>query len=227
VASSGRAVFSVTCAGTGIATTNDTAIFTEGPGGLGVPALIAREAAVPPGLAAPSAFANMAALYNSTAINARHQTAFFAYAPGVGTADPAGDTGLWVVDASGEVQLVAHRTRPFALTLTDMRTPTLVGFRMISTPQLPARRWFLDDGRLITSMLFGDNTAALVLLHVDPPPPPCRADFNGDGQRTLQDLFDFLFAWFAHQPSADMNGIDGVTVQDLFDFLAAWFGGCP
>jgi hypothetical protein len=27
--------------------------------------------------------------------------------------------------------------------------------------------------------------------------------------------------------AADINGVDGVTVQDLFDFLAAWFGGCP
>lgn len=27
--------------------------------------------------------------------------------------------------------------------------------------------------------------------------------------------------------AADINGVDGVTVQDLFDFLAAWFSGCP
>ena len=55
----------------------------------------------------------------------------------------------------------------------------------------------------------------------------CNADFNGNGTATVQDIFDFLAAWFAGQPSANINGVGGVTVQDIFDFLAAWFAGCP
>jgi len=54
----------------------------------------------------------------------------------------------------------------------------------------------------------------------------CRADFNCSGAVTVQDLFDFLGAWFANSATADFNGVNGVTVQDLFDFLAAWFTGC-
>jgi hypothetical protein len=27
--------------------------------------------------------------------------------------------------------------------------------------------------------------------------------------------------------AADFNGVDGITVNDIFDFLAAWFTGCP
>jgi hypothetical protein len=54
----------------------------------------------------------------------------------------------------------------------------------------------------------------------------CRADFNQSGALTVQDIFDFLAAWFAGQPSADFNGIGGIAVQDIFDFLAAWFAGC-
>jgi hypothetical protein len=43
----------------------------------------------------------------------------------------------------------------------------------------------------------------------------------------VQDIFDFLAAWFAASPLADVNAVSGVTVQDIFDFLAAWFaGGC-
>lgn len=57
--------------------------------------------------------------------------------------------------------------------------------------------------------------------------PTCRADFNGVDGVGLQDLFDFLAAWFAHDPRADFNGGDGVGLQDLFDFLSAWFAGCP
>ena len=52
-------------------------------------------------------------------------------------------------------------------------------------------------------------------------------DFNSSGAVTVQDIFDFLSAWFARSPRADFNGSGTVTVQDIFDFLAAWFAGCP
>ena len=58
------------------------------------------------------------------------------------------------------------------------------------------------------------------------PPPPCPADFNGDGTSTVQDIFGFLAAWFAGAPAADFNGVGGTNIQDIFDFLAAWFVGC-
>ena len=54
----------------------------------------------------------------------------------------------------------------------------------------------------------------------------CKANFNGVGGVTVQDIFDFLSAWFANNPSANFNGVGGVTVQDIFDFLSAWFAGC-
>lgn len=60
------------------------------------------------------------------------------------------------------------------------------------------------------------------------PPPPCAADFNQSGPpATVQDIFDYLAAYFAELPAADFNGVGGLTVQDLFDFLAAYFAGCP
>lgn len=54
----------------------------------------------------------------------------------------------------------------------------------------------------------------------------CAVDFNCSGAVTVQDLFDFLAAYFAASPSANFNGVGGVTLQDLFDFLAAYFAGC-
>ncbi|MBY0313398.1 MAG: formylglycine-generating enzyme family protein [Phycisphaerales bacterium] len=56
--------------------------------------------------------------------------------------------------------------------------------------------------------------------------PPCRADFNGVEGVTLNDIFDYLNAWFAGNTSADFNGVGGLTVEDLFDYLNAWFAGC-
>jgi hypothetical protein len=54
----------------------------------------------------------------------------------------------------------------------------------------------------------------------------CRADINGAGGLGVQDIFDFLSAYFAADPRADFNVSGSVTVQDIFDFLAAYFAGC-
>jgi hypothetical protein len=55
---------------------------------------------------------------------------------------------------------------------------------------------------------------------------PCPADFNGSGSVTVQDIFDFLAAYFANDPSADVNDSGDVTVQDIFDYLSLYFSGC-
>jgi hypothetical protein len=57
--------------------------------------------------------------------------------------------------------------------------------------------------------------------------PNCRADFNGSGGVTVQDIFDFLAAYFGNDPRADINDSGDVTVQDIFDYLSAYFTGCP
>jgi hypothetical protein len=54
----------------------------------------------------------------------------------------------------------------------------------------------------------------------------CFADFNGDGAVSVQDIFDFLAAYFSNDSLADFNHSGSVTVQDIFDYLAAYFEGC-
>jgi len=71
---------------------------------------------------------------------------------------------------------------------------------------------YLGDGAVCNAA--GDTAA-----------PCCKADFNQSGGVSVQDVFDFLFAYFAGRASADING-DGVRQQDIFDFLAAYFSGC-
>jgi hypothetical protein len=65
------------------------------------------------------------------------------------------------------------------------------------------------------------------LVEIGSAPPACPADFNRDGNATVQDIFDFLGAYFPGLPAADFNMIGGVTVQDIFDYLSAYFAGCP
>jgi hypothetical protein len=55
----------------------------------------------------------------------------------------------------------------------------------------------------------------------------CLPDFNRSGALSVQDIFDFLNAWFAGECAADFNGMGGLSVADIFDFLNAWFAGCP
>jgi hypothetical protein len=57
-------------------------------------------------------------------------------------------------------------------------------------------------------------------------PSSCPADFNDDGAVSVQDIFDFLAAYFAAAPTADTDGSGVLSVQDIFDFLAAYFGAC-
>lgn len=54
--------------------------------------------------------------------------------------------------------------------------------------------------------------------------PYCPADWNHSGVRDVQDVFDFLDAWFIG--TGDFDGDGQRTVQDIFDFLDAWFMGC-
>ena len=70
------------------------------------------------------------------------------------------------------------------------------------------------------------TVAGTVCGMVGNPTTCCKANFNQTGGITVQDIFDFLAAWFAGDPRANFNGVNGLTVQDIFDFLGAWFAGC-
>ncbi len=60
--------------------------------------------------------------------------------------------------------------------------------------------------------------------------PCCFANFNHNATLEVQDIFDFLNAWFAGQKIAIPGGdgdTGGLAVQNIFDFLNVWFaGGC-
>lgn len=54
----------------------------------------------------------------------------------------------------------------------------------------------------------------------------CRANVNQTGGLSVQDVFDFLGAYFGQLPMGDFNRSSTLTVQDVFDFLSAFFAGC-
>jgi hypothetical protein len=57
--------------------------------------------------------------------------------------------------------------------------------------------------------------------------PACPGDFDCSGGRPdYHDILEFLDAWFAREPRADINASGAFTVQDVLDFLAAFFATC-
>jgi glucose/arabinose dehydrogenase len=71
-----------------------------------------------------------------------------------------------------------------------------------------------------------DNAIYKVSRIAPRPSQVCPPDFNGSGELTVQDIFDYLAAWFNGASAADFNADTVLTVQDIFDFLGAWFAGC-
>lgn len=162
--------------------------------------------------------------------------------PGNLALDVAGNRIYWT-DAIARVVRRAH------LDGTDVQT-IYTGGEFIGTPKgialdLAAGKvyWGNDvydfdsggfmQGTILRMNLDGSNQEPLVtglgsvndIVHGPAAAPPCVADFNHANGITVQDIFDFLSAWFAGAPSADVNG-GGLSVQDIFDFLSAWFAGC-
>jgi hypothetical protein len=53
-----------------------------------------------------------------------------------------------------------------------------------------------------------------------------NCDFNTDGVKSVQDIFDFLASYFSTGTAADFNRSGAITVQDIFDFLGCYFNAC-
>lgn len=54
----------------------------------------------------------------------------------------------------------------------------------------------------------------------------CRADFDCSGTLAIQDVFEYLSAWFASDPRADVDAAAGLTMNDVVEFVSIWFAGC-
>lgn len=145
--------------------------------------------------------------------------------------------------AADDAMVVARTFRPAffdVFTFIDMATPGSTGTASVSVPFEPAGITYLNlngdarqDARIDNALggpglcLVSQGAAGFVVVACPPDPPDCPADFNNSGNVSVQDLFDFLAAFFSGAPQADFNGVGGITVQDLFDFLAAFFTPCP
>jgi len=96
---------------------------------------------------------------------------------------------------------------------TGTQTPTLTIFNTVESD--------LGTFEITITDMCGTETRSSATLGFY-----CPVDFNHSGSIGVQDIFDFLAAYFAGEFRADFNRSSSVTVQDIFDFLAAYFAGC-
>ncbi len=93
----------------------------------------------------------------------------------------------------------------FTLPISDALPPGLYSWKIVSESQ-PG----YDESEVRTFTVQGS----------------CVADFDGNGQVQVPDIFAFLSAWFASDPAADVDGNGLIQVPDVFTFLSLWFAGC-
>lgn len=111
---------------------------------------------------------------------------------------------------------------------TALRTSAAPGNEVVFTLTGPGTQRRIGIDRDADSWPDGDELAVCA----DPANPnsfpgaPGNVDINADLIISVQDLFDFLSAYFGNQPKGDFNRSGSTTVQDIFDFLTAYFGHC-
>lgn len=129
--------------------------------------------------------------------------------------------GAWVNLGTTPVP-IACTNGGFAQASATEPTGTSTSIRVVPCPATP--------GTTLNAQLFA--VRALVISDCGSVPTSqailtiCPADFNCSGTLTVADIFAFLSAWFAGDPSTDVDALGGIQVSDIFAFLAAWFAGC-
>lgn len=144
-------------------------------------------------------------------------------------ASPAGFGGIsaagtWTLQVSDEDEALVGTLESFGLVINGVQANTPCS---VSTTGACCQGSSCVIGSAATCVganqsYAGNGTACNVSGNLTM--PCCKADFNQVGGITVQDIFDFLNAYFAADPFADVNG-GGTSVQDIFDFINAYFAG--
>jgi len=114
-----------------------------------------------------------------------------------------------------------HTTDPNA---SAIRWSTIRNFRFQSNRAPSSGTVTL--GLFVPAVAGSGDPATVRVAGLPVPAAACRADFDGVSGVTIQDLFEFLIAYFSGDARADFNGANGIGVQDVFDYLSEWFRGC-
>jgi hypothetical protein len=105
--------------------------------------------------------------------------------------------------------------------------PIAADLRPAVIPFAPGAITRLSNGDLcVAGSFFAAGTQSVRNVAIWSFRPTCPADFNCSGGLDVQDVVDYINAWFANDPAADFDRAGGPQISDIFSFLSAWFAGC-
>jgi hypothetical protein len=166
----GQIAFSSFLTGSGVNSTNDFGIWSDGSGEL---QLVARTGSQAPGTADGVSFFEL----NSPTLNSAGQTAFRAILTGAGV-DFTNDRGIWATDRDGALQLVVRTGELLEVMPGEFRTPSDLDFVSMSGNGDSRQSGFNNFGQLVFWASFTDGSQGVfvsnVVAHV-------AGDFNEDG----------------------------------------------
>jgi len=153
----------------------------------------------------------------SPRLNENGQLAFFASLSGVGS------SGIFGLDASGELQLVVATGDTIDVSdtpgSTDLRTIRLLGFARGNSN---ANNGFNDLGQVAFRATFTDGTTGVFVSDRLVPPPFVLGDCNLDGEVTYLDIPSMIEALMSGTflEQADCNQDGEVNFLDIAPFIA-------
>ncbi len=158
----GKTAFTADLVGSGVTTTDDGGVWSEGAGTL---ALVARKGDQAPGAPAGVNFSG----FNSTVtMNGAGQTAFSGNLTGAGVTN-SNDFGIWAVDPFGQLVKIARSGDEFSPASNDARTIESAGLLTGSGEEDGKASSFNDRGQLAFQLTFTNSTAAVGSLLVGGP----------------------------------------------------------
>jgi len=87
-------------------------------------------------------------------------------------------------------------------------------------------QWIVDDPSALGGQAFSTVARIRFFCPRGGCEALCLADLTGDGQTSVEDIFEFMAAYFGGDIRADINASGALSVQDIFDFLQGYFVGC-
>ena len=78
-------------------------------------------------------------------------------------------------------------------------------------------------GSYVNDTSAGSNAGAAYIFDLEPLPPTCHGDINGDASVDIEDLLAVLNEWNCDTLcSSDVDGNGAVNIDDLLDVVDAW-----
>ncbi|MEZ6191242.1 MAG: hypothetical protein R3C45_08120, partial [Phycisphaerales bacterium] len=224
----GQTAFMCSLTGAGVQLTNNSGIFSEAGGTLG---LVAREGDPAPGAGAGVVFNSFSSGTNLPAFNDAGQTAFIGDLTGTGV-NSTNDRGIFATDLAGTLHLIAREGDLFDVNpdplIADNRTISLLNFVGNSGGSDGRATGLNNAGQLVFRLVFTDGTQGVFVASIESAIP---GDLDGDGFVGINDLNLVLGNWNQTVPPADAradtNGDNFIGIADLNTVLGNWNAGTP